>query len=100
MLPLLDEVNETVGVEPVVELAAAGYCNGADLAGLEQCDINRHVALGREGKEQAAVDSQTHPATHRMGEKLASEKGRAQHAKHKWLSEGPNGWVKEVLGFS
>ena len=34
-----------------------------------------------------------------MGEKLASETGRAQYAKRKWLSEAPNGWIKEVLGF-
>ena len=24
---------------------------------------------------------------------------KAQYAKRKWMSEGPNGWVKEVLGF-
>ena len=34
-----------------------------------------------------------------MGEKLASAKGKAQYAKRKWLSEAPNGWIKEVLGF-
>ena len=99
LLPLLDAVNETFGVEPEGVLADAGYCNEADLAALEQRGIDAHIALGREGKEQAAVDPHTHPATHRMGEKLASEKGRAQYAKRKWISEGPNGWVKEVLGF-
>ena len=99
MLALLDEVSETYGVEPEVVLADAGYCNEADLAALEQRGIDAHIALGREGKEQAAIDPQTHPATHRMGEKLASEKGRAQYAKRKWISEGPNGWVKEGLGF-
>ena len=39
-----------------------------------------------------AVDPPRLPATHRMGEKLASLAG-------KWLSEAPNGWIKEVLGF-
>ena len=34
-----------------------------------------------------------------LGEKLARAKGKAQYAKRKWMSEGPNGWVKEVLGF-
>ena len=38
-------------------------------------------------------------ATHRMGEELASEKGRAQQAKRQWLLEGPNGWLKEELVF-
>ena len=69
------------------------------MVALEQRGTDGHVALGREGKAQAAVDPETCPATHRMGEKLASETGRAQYAKHKWISEGPNGWIKEVLGF-
>ena len=97
LLPLLDEVSESFGVEPEVVLADAGYCNEADLAALEQRGIDGHVALGREGKAGVAVDSQRRPATHRMGEKLASAKGRAQYAKRKWISEGPNGWIKEVL---
>ena len=46
-----------------------------------------------------APNPQTRPATHRMGEKLASAKCRAQYAKRKWISEAPNGWVKEVLRF-
>ena len=99
LLPLLDAVSETFDVEPEVVLADAGYCNEADLVALEHRGIDAHVALGREGKAQVAVDPDTRPATHRMGEKLASETGRAQYAKRKWLSEAPNGWIKEVLGF-
>ena len=99
MLPLLDEVSETYGVEPEVVLADAGYCNEADLVALEQRGIDAHVALGREGKAEVVANPQIRPATHRMGEKLASAKGRAQYAKRKWISEAPNGWVKEVLGF-
>jgi hypothetical protein len=99
MLPLLDEVSETFEVEPEVVLADAGYCNEADLVALEQRGIDAHVALGREGKARVAVDADTRPATCRMGEKLASAEGKAQYAKRKWLSEAPNGWIKEVLGF-
>ena len=99
MLPLFDEVSERFGVEAKVVLADAGYCNEADLVALEQRGIDAHIALGRQGKEQAAIDPHRRPATHRMGEKLASAKGRAQYAKRKWISEGPNGWVKEALGF-
>ena len=36
LLPLLDDVNDTFGVEPEVVLADAGYCNEADLVALEQ----------------------------------------------------------------
>ena len=35
----------------------------------------------------------------RMGEKLASPADKARYAQRKWLSEAPNGWIKEVLGF-
>ena len=99
MLPLLDGVQETFGVKPGAVLADAGYCNEEDLATLEERGIDGYVALGREGKERVDVDSETLPATHRMGEKLASTEGRGLYAKRKWLSEAPNGWIKEILGF-
>ena len=99
LMPLLDEVSDSFGVEPEVVLADAGYCNEADLVALEERGIDGYVALGREGKARVAVDPHTRAATHRMGEKLARAKGKAQYAKRKWMSEGPNGWVKEVLGF-
>ena len=99
LVGLLDGVNDTFGVEPAVVLADAGYCNEADLLELENRGIDAHVALGREGKSRVAVDPARLPATHRMGEKLASLAGKAQYAQRKWLSEAPNGWIKEVLGF-
>ena len=99
LLPLLAEGNETFGVEPEVVLADAGYCNEADLVALEQRGIDAHGALGRDGNAEGAADPHTRPATYRMGEKLASVNGRAQYAKRKWISEAPNGWIKEVLGF-
>ena len=34
-----------------------------------------------------------------MAEKLAGEEGRAQYARRKWLSEAPNGWIKQSMGF-
>ena len=34
-----------------------------------------------------------------MGEHLATPQGRAAFAERKWLSEAPNEWIKEVLGF-
>ena len=99
LVGMLAEINETFGVEPAVVLADAGYCNEPDLLELEDRGIDAHVALGREGKSQVAVDPARLPATHRMGEKLASPAGKARYAQRKWLSEAPNGWIKEVLGF-
>ena len=65
-----------VWVEPAVVLADAGYCNEPDLLELEDRGIDAHVALGREGKSQVAVDPARLPATHRMGEKLASPRAK------------------------
>ena len=99
MMPLLDAVEQTFRAKPEVVLADAGYCNEADLVELEKRSIDGHVALGREGKAETAVDPDALPATYRMGQKLTTPKGRACYAERKWLSEAPNGWIKEVLGF-
>ena len=34
-----------------------------------------------------------------IARKLATPAGRGRYAQCKWLSEAPNGWIKEVLGF-
>ena len=95
----LDAVKEQYGAQPEEVLADAGYCNEADLLELEARGIAGHVALGREGKKASAVDPQKRPATDRMRKRLETEAGRARYARRKWLSEAPNGWIKEVLGF-
>ena len=99
MLPLVDEVQAAHGERPGSVLADAGYCNEADLEALEARGVDGYVALGREGRRAVAVDAAKHPAKARMAEKLATSVGRAQYARRKWLSEAPNGWIKEVLGF-
>ena len=99
LLPMLDAVEETLGEKPQEVLADAGYCSEANLRELEKRDIDGYVALGREGKKQAAVDPAKRPATGRMKKRLETEAGRARYARRKWLSEAPNGWIKEVLGF-
>ena len=63
LVGMLDEINETFGVEPAVVLADAGYCNEPDLLELEDRGIDAHVALGREGKSQVAVDPARLPRT-------------------------------------
>ena len=99
MMGLLDEVKETFDTQPETVLADAGYCNERDLSELEARGIDGYVAPGREGKRVADKDAKRHPATHRMVEKLATPTGRERYAQRKWLSEAPNGWIKEVLGF-
>ena len=99
MLPRLDEVEADYGAGPETVLADAGYCNEADLASLEARGVDAYVALGREGNKAVAVNAKAHPARTRMANKLATPDGRARYAKRKWLSEAPNGWIKQALGF-
>ena len=99
MLPRLDEIEASCGAVPAQVLADAGYCNERDLSVLEDRGVDAYVALGREGKTAAKADAKVRPATARMGAKLAVPEGRAQYAKRKWLSEAPNGWIKQAMGF-
>ena len=99
LVRLLDDVQATHGERPATVLADAGYCNEADLATLEERGVDGHVALGRERRRNVAVDAEKYPATARMAQKLGTEAGAAQYAQRKWLSEAPNGWIKEALGF-
>jgi transposase len=65
-------------------------------------DIERRearLALGREGKAHAEVDTQRHPYTAAMAAKLQTDEGKAAYRKRKWIAEPPNGWIKNVLGF-
>ncbi len=57
------------------------------------------MALGQEGKRQLAIDSAKYPHTARIAAKLQTDEARAAYRRRKWLSEPPNGWVKNVLGF-
>ena len=72
MVGLLDEVKETFDAQPETVLADAGYCNERDLSELEMRGIDGYVAPGREGNKTVSRDPHTHPATHRMVEKLAT----------------------------
>ena len=99
LIPMLDAVEETLAETPEEVLADAGYSSERNLAELERRGITGYVALGREGKQADAVDPKKRPATDRMKKTLETEAGRARYARRKWLSEAPNGWIKEVLGF-
>ena len=100
MIAQLDAVQEIYGKQPETVLAEADYGNERDLAELEARGIDGYVALGREGKKATKKgDPKTAPATWRVAEKLATAVGRALCATRKWRSEGPHGWIKEVLGF-
>jgi transposase len=98
LLPLVDRVRATLGVDPREVLADAGYRDDATFAALETRQITAYVSLGREGKP-GATPNPAHEATRRMAEQLASERGHTRYRRRKAIVEPVIGWIKEVLGF-
>lgn len=99
LVPLLDEVKDTLETYPEQCLADAGYRKEEDLQAMEAKGIDGYVSLRREGKITQEIDASRYPATVRMAEKLASAAGRSVYAQRKHLVEAVNGWIKHVLGF-
>ncbi len=99
LLPMVEQTCAvTLGV-PSEILADAGYRSEDNLQGLEGKKIDGYISLGRERKSPSVVNSPEKPATSRMQEKLATEKGRKTYSLRKGLVEPVNGWIKSVLGF-
>jgi transposase len=99
LLPMVEKILEVTQEAPGEVLADAGYRSEANLQGLEDKKIDGYISLGREGKSGPVVTSPDTPATSRMQEKLATEKGRKTYSRRKGLVEPVNGWIKSVLGF-
>ena len=64
---MLDRIDGTLGAEPAVVPADAGYRNEPDRPELESRGIDAHAAPGRAGKSRVAVGPARLPATQRMG---------------------------------
>ena len=99
LAPLLEAVKDSTGDLPAQLLADAGFRSEAQFEHLADSPVELIVALGREGKEQLAIDIAKYPRTAQMAAKLQTDEARAAYRRRKWLSEPPNGWVKNVLGF-
>ena len=99
LLPMLEKCCEVAQGVPKEVLADAGYRSEDNLQTLEDKQIDGYVSLGREGKSPSVVPGSENPATSRMQEKLATEKGRKTYSRRKGIVEPVNGWIKSVLGF-
>ena len=97
--PLLEAVKQTAGQYPRQVLADAGFRSEAVFEVLKEHPSELVVALGREGKKPGAIDPKRRPFTAAMAQKLQTEQAKLDYRRRKWISEPPNGWVKNVLGF-
>jgi transposase len=96
---LLEAVKQTAGADAAQVLADAGFRSEAVFEALKDHPTELIVALGREGKQQLAINAQKRPRTAAMAQKFQSEQTQNAYRRRKWLSEPPNGWIKNVLGF-
>ena len=97
LVPLLDQVADTVGATPSTAVADNGYKGEDNFTALEVRRITPYVSLGREGK--VAPTTAPRPATARMAARLVSEEGRAAYRRRQAIVEPVIGWIKHVLGF-
>ena len=97
--PLLEAVRETAGADAAQVLADAGFRSEAVFEKLKDHPTELIIALGRERKKQVIIDVRKRPRTAAMAEKFKSEETQTAYRRRKWLSEPPNGWIKNVLGF-
>lgn len=96
---VLQAVRANLRADAEQALADAGYRSEAMFEQLKDHPTELIVALGREGKQQAGIDSGKYPHTAAMAAKLQTKEGKQAYRRRKWLAEPPNGWVKNVLGF-
>jgi transposase len=96
LIPVLDRVEETIGVRPRRVLADAGYRSERNFTKLREREIDGYVALGRENKTAKSTDLLETTA---MKRKLGTQRGRATYKKRKHVVESPFGWIKAAQGF-
>jgi transposase/IS5 family transposase len=99
LIPMVEATQATAGEIPQQVLADAGYRSAANFEQLEAKHIDGVIALGREGKAEAAPIATSNEATQRMKEKLKSAEGAAAYRRRKVIVEPVFGWIKGVLGF-
>lgn len=96
---VLEAVKRNTGADPQQVVADAGYRSEAVFEALLEHPADLIVALGREGKQEVKIDPNKRPLSAAMAEKFKSIVTQEAYRRRKWLSEPPNGWVKNVLGF-
>jgi transposase len=101
LVPMVEAIKDNLGELPKRVLADTGFRSEDSFAKLEKYkeEMEVLVALGREGKDQAAIDPKEYPATVRMAERLARKEGQAHYRRRKAIVEPVFGWIKHAIGF-
>lgn len=97
--PMLAAVEAMTSQVPNVALADAGYRAESTFAQLAAHPTDLYVALGREGKDCAQLDTKANPYTTAMRAKMRTPQARDAYRRRKAIVEAPNAWIKHVMGF-
>jgi transposase len=104
LLPMLGQVEQNMGREPVAASADAGYWSEANATAESVAGINLHIATGREKREETIGTASEPPPLHAtakeaMRHKLRTEAGRSIYKMRKAIVEPVFGQIKEQRGF-
>jgi hypothetical protein len=104
LLPLLGQVEQSMGRKPEAASADAGYWSEANVTAESVAGIDLHIATGREKREETMETSGEPPpvqatAKEAMRHKLRTEAGRSIYKMRKAIVEPVFGQIKERRGF-
>jgi len=99
LAPRLDDIEAHLGRRPKAASADSGYCSEANLAALEQRDIEGYVAVARAKHPAAAKRQPLGPLTQAMQRKLKRGGWRSRYRFRKQIVEPVFGQIKAARGF-
>jgi len=98
LLPVTKEAIANTGKTPKRLLADSGYKSEAGFVGLEELEIEGHVALGK-GESEGVRGKREGPATKRMRRRRGGVRSQKIYRRRKVIAEPPFGWIKAAIGF-
>lgn len=100
LIPLLDQVMETLGCYPNEISADAGYCSESNLESIEKRRIRGYVATGKHKHgEPAPSSNRGGPLRKKMQERLQKGGHRSRYRYRKFTVEPVFGQIKEARRF-
>jgi len=103
LLPLVDDVERSLGAKPREVSADAGFCSEANLQALHDRDIRPYIAVGRarhdSGTPTTGRPLANAPLTRAMAETLRRAGRRSRYRLRKQVVEPVFGQIKQARGF-
>lgn len=99
LIPVIEATERNTGATPDMTLADAGYASEANFQALEARHVPACVSLAKRNGRLPKRDPDTHPATHRMADRMATPEGKEHYRRRKVIPEPVFGWVKQAIGF-